>query len=52
MKITAELRYNIFEGLYSENSMMYDGITILNPNPFDTGGLRGNFESIFETPNV
>ena len=52
MKITAKLRYNIFEGFYSENSMNYDGITILNPNPFDLGGLRGNFESIFENPNV
>ena len=48
MKITAKLLYNIFEGLYSENSMMYDGITILNPNPFDIGGLRGNFETFYE----
>ena len=40
------------KGLYSENSMQYDGITILNPNPFNIDGLRGNFDSIFESPNV
>ena len=52
MKITAKLQYNVFEGLYSENSMQYDGITILNPNPFNINGLRGNFDSIFESTNV
>ena len=36
------------KGLYSENSMQYDGITILNPNPFDIGGILGNFEAFYE----
>lgn len=49
MKITAKLLYNIYEGFYSEDSKEYDGITILNPNPFDIGGLRGNFD--FENLN-
>ena len=50
MKITAKLLYNIFEGMYSENSMEYDGITILNPNPENVNGIRGNFD--FDELNV
>ena len=50
MKITATLLYNIFEGMYSENSMEYDGITILNPNPENVNGIRGNFD--FDELNV
>jgi hypothetical protein len=49
MKITAKLLYNIFEGMYSEDSREYDGITILNPN-HDVNGIRGNFD--FDTENV
>ena len=48
MKITAKLIYNIYEGLYSEDSKEFDGITILNPNLLDIGGIRGNFETFYE----
>jgi len=44
MKITAKMLYNIYEGFYSNSSMEFDGITILNPNPYNINGLRGGFD--------